>query len=259
MRTMGCLLALFLLAGCNQQELLQKFSSAEDQATAKGYIDKLRAHDFDEIEKDADESITSPSLHSTLVKMADLIPPREPSSVKLVGAQSFHVNDTATVNTTFEYNFGDEWLLASVAVKSKNGVKTIVGFHVNPETQALELQNAFHLSGKPMAAYVVLGMALAAVLLTLYSLVICVRTKLTGRKWPWVLFIIVGLGKIAVNWTTGQWGFSPLYVQLFSASAVAPLYGPWTISASMPLGAVLFLFYRRVHTTGRGHRHGATP
>jgi hypothetical protein len=135
--------------------------------------------------------------------------------------------------------------LTNVAVEEKNGAKTIVGFNVNPITQSLETQNRFTLVGKDAVHYTVLLAAVAAALLTLYSLVVCARSKPLRRKWLWVLFILFGFGKAAVNWTTGEWGIAPLSVQMFSASAVAPLYGPWTIAASLPLGALMFLFYRR--------------
>ena len=65
------------------------------------------------------------------------------------------------------------------------------------------------------------------------------------RKWPWVLFIIFGIGKVTVNWNTAEWSVVPVSVQLFSASAVSAFYGPWLISASIPLGALAFLIYRR--------------
>ncbi len=82
-------------------------------------------------------------------------------------------------------------------------------------------------------------------LLTLYALVICIGTRLVGRKWPWVLFILVGFGSIAVNWTSGQWRVVPFSIQLFSASVAAQLYGPWIVSASIPLGAIVFLALRK--------------
>jgi hypothetical protein len=63
------------------------------------------------------------------------------------------------------------------------------------------------------------------------------------RKWLWVLFILAGVGKFAVNWTSGEWGIAPLSLQLLSASAVASLYGPWILSFSLPLGAIVFLVH----------------
>jgi hypothetical protein len=245
MRYLGCLLVLFLLCGCSQEDLLQKFSSPADQATAKDYINKLQAHDFDEIEKAADDSIRSSSLHETLVNMAGLLPAGDPTSTKLVGARRLDTPDATIVNTTFEYNFGGKWFLINVAEKAKGSVKTIVGFHVSPETQPLELQNRFTLYERSLAAYTVLALAISAMLLTFYALVACVRTRMPGRKWLWILFIIIGIGKFSFNWTTGHWDISPLFVQLFSASAFAPLNGPWTISASVPLGAILFLVRRK--------------
>ena len=138
MRQIACLVALLFLSACSQETLLQKFSNPEDQATAKAYIDRLRTHDFGEIEKALDPSIKSLALDGTLARMADLIPTREPTSVKVVGAQTFYTPASKMVNTTFEYNFGGKWLLANVAVQEKNGTKTIVGFHIYPRSRSLE-------------------------------------------------------------------------------------------------------------------------
>jgi hypothetical protein len=239
------LVSLFALLGCSQQDLLNKFSTPEDQATAKGYIDRLRAGKLDEIEKALDSSIKTPNTRDTLAKMAALFPNGEPTSIKLVGARIFQSSGSKTVNTTFEYCFAEKWLLANVAVRDRQGTKAVVGFHVNPIPKSLESQNRFGLPGKSALQYAVLVAAIAAVLTTLYSVVVCARTKLPRRKWLWMLFILVGFGKMTVNWTTGEWGIAPFTIQLFSASAFAALYGPWMIAVSLPLGAIAFLLYRR--------------
>jgi hypothetical protein len=233
--------ALIVLVACNQEELLQKFSSPEDQAEAKGYIDRLRARQLEEIEKALDPSIRGANIRDTLTRMADLIPNQEPTSIKLVGAHKFQDSTATTVNTTFEYNFGDKWLLVNVAVRQSNGGRTVIGFNVKPMTQSLESQNRFSLAGKSAPHYVVLAAALAAALITLYALVACIQTKPLKRKWLWVIFIVVGFGKLAVNWTTGEWGVAPLSVQVFSASVFVAPYGPWTIAVSVPVGAIIFL------------------
>jgi hypothetical protein len=244
LRVFSLLLVLALLAACDQADVLQKFASVEEQALARSYVEHLRTRDFDYIEKAADPSIRNPALRETLTKMAGMVPSQAPVSVKLVGAHTFRGADSSTLNTTFEYEYENTWLLANVAMQEKGGVKTIVGFNVYPRSGSLEAENRFTLAGKGLAQYLVLAGAIAAALMTIYSLVVCVRTKLPGRKWPWVLFILVGFGKFAVNWTTGEWGITPLSVQLLSASAFAPLYGPWTVAVSLPVGAVLFLVFR---------------
>jgi len=244
-RLMGCFLTLALLCGCSQEEQLQKLASPDVQARARGFIDQLRAHDYDTIDKSADPSIKGPALRATLEQMASLIPAGEPASIKLVGVQTFQKRGYSMTSTTFEYEFGDQWILIDVAVNNKGADKTIIGFHVNRQAQSLESQFRFSLNGKRPTQYVVLAAAIAAVVFSIYALVACLGTKLPGPKWPWILFIVIGVGQLTVNWATGQLNVVLLSVQLFSATAFAQLYGPWTISVSLPLGAAVFLVYRR--------------
>jgi len=246
MRSLVCLIIAVALCACSREEdLFQKFSSPEDRAIAQSYIDHLRAHDFRAIEDATDPPFKTPALRGTLERMAGLMPSTAPTSMKLVGAHTLHTPGATTVNTTFEYNFGDTWLLANVAVRDTGGVKTIVAFNITPQPQSLEAQHRFSLAGKGGPHYLVLVAALTAALLTAWALIVCLRTKRLDRKWLWILFISCGFGQVAINWTTGQWRVAPLAVQLFSASANAPPYGPWTVSASLPIGAIVYLFYRR--------------
>lgn len=247
-RALGVTLAAVVIlfaSGCSKQELLQKFAPAQVQTAAKQYIDALRERHFAKIEADADPSIRTHTLPSRLEQMADMVPSGTPSSVKLVGAQSWYHSQTTTRNLTFEYGFPGKWVLLSVETQEASGHTTLVGLHVSDLATSLEEQNRFTLTGKSAGQYALLVFAVLFFLLTLYSLISCVKTKLPGRKWPWVLFILIGVGKLSVNWTTGAWSVAPLSVQLFSASAVEPLYGPWTLAVSIPLGAILFLFKRK--------------
>ena len=244
MRQLVLLFGLLVLCSCSKEDLLSKFSSPEDQATAKAYLNHLRAREFDVIERDIDPSLKNASLHSVLEQIADQIPTGEPTSVKLVGAHLFKTPEATTVDTALEYSFGDKWFLANVGVQKKGDVKTIVGLHFVPEPRSLEEQNRFVLSGKPLAQYLILVGAVLVVSTTLFSLIVCIRTKELRRKWLWILFIIFGFGSISVNWTTGQFGFVPLSFQFFSAGAMAQLYGPWIISVSAPVGAIVFLVNR---------------
>jgi hypothetical protein len=225
--------------------MLQKFASPEDQSVAKHYIDLLRQRQYDVIEAAMDPSIQSKSLHETLVDMAALIPAGDPTSVTLIGANSMITTGAKTINLTYKYDFSGKWIEANVAVKRQGSATTIVGFNVYPQASSLEDQNKFTLSGKSPVQYLVLGLAVILPLFTLFTLVICVRTKLKGKKWPWVLFVLFGLGKLAVNWTTGQWDITALSFQLFSAAAFAPANGPWTLSISLPIGAIIFLMRRK--------------
>lgn len=231
----------FLVAGCDQQALLDKFSSPEDQDFAKSQIRALMARDYASIEKLVDDSMAGESLHQTLEQMAALLPAGAPSSVKLVGAHTLKSSDQTQTNLIYEYEFSGRWFLINVSTRKAGSGIAIVGFRVQPEAQSLEEQHRFSVAGKSAVQCIVLGLAVVVPLFTLYALITCIRTPLVARKWPWVLFITLGVGSLAVNWSTGEWFISLLRVQLLGASVVAPLYGPLTIAVSIPLGALVFL------------------
>ena len=238
--------ALLSLVGCSQEALLQKFTTPEDQATAKKYIDYLRAGQYEPIEEVMHPSIKGPTLHATLEKMAGIIPDEEPTSVKLVGAQSTTNSSGTTKNLTYEYGFGKQSLLVNVATLRQGDAFTIVGFNVYPQEQTLAERNHFGLAGKTPLQYLVFALAILMPLLSLYALVQCIRTKIASKKWLWIVVILIGVGNLAVNWATGEWEFKPLAIQLLSASVLYDAQGALILAASVPLGAILFLLRRRL-------------
>lgn len=240
---------ILLLVGCDQASIMKKITPSEAESVAKGYVDLLRQNRFDEIEKDLDASINTFDIHSTLVKMAQMIPTQQPESIKVVGVNKNVFNGpnepkTTTTNITFEYQFQSRWLLINVATQKRGGVSTIVGFNVNPIPDSLEKLNKFRLVGKSPLQYSVLFLAIFIPLFILYALILCIRTKIEKKKWLWVIFVLAGIATFSVDWTTGQWRIVPLSFQLFGVGASAPPYGSWVISISLPLGAVIFMLKR---------------
>jgi hypothetical protein len=251
-----------MLAACSQADILNKVATPEDQAVARAYVDQLRSKQFDDIVKAADPSISSPTLRDTLVTVSALIPAGEPTSVTLVGAHRMMSSEgTETLNLTFEYAYEKKWMLSNVAIKKQGDSKTIVGLNVQIQDSSLAQQSAFSLQGKTALQYLLLALVVVLPLFTLFALVLCVRTRLRGRKWPWVLFILVGFGKCMVNWNSGEWAFAPASLQLLSASATASINSPWVLAVSFPLGAVVFLLLRdklKVRPAGNDDQ-GAVP
>ncbi len=237
---------LMTFSGCGDPDsLIKKFTPPEDEAIATNYIALLRQNKFEPIEKDLDPSLRGALTQDTLVKMAQAIPVQDPISVKVIGAQQVRNPSFYRINLSFEYQFPSKWLLINVATQKKDGVSTIIGFNVYPLSDSLENLNKFTLPGKNLLEYATLAFAILIPLFILYTLVLCIRTKMEKRKWLWIIFILIGLGKFTVNWTTGQWNFTPLSFQLLGAGTFAPPYSAWLISISLPLGAILFLIRRK--------------
>lgn len=248
MKNLACaivtVLALVLactLAGC----IPSRFASTQEEITAQHWLAELRARHFDPITAALDPSVPADDRPAVLERMADSIPPGEPRSVQLVGDQHFTSPEGHVVNLSYEYDYAGRWILANVAIKSRDGVDTIVGLNVTPLARPLEDQHRFALGGHAAVAYLVLALAIAMPLLTVVALVACVRTPLKGRKWPWILFILAGLGSVSVNWATDAWDFHVLSVQFLSSFAVSGgPYSPWFVGFGIPVGAVLFLLWR---------------
>lgn len=240
------LLMVALLSGCGQESMMNALAPPADRQVATRYIDLLRHHQFDQIQKDLDPTIKTADVNAELFRMAAAFPAGDPVSVKLVGANSFHSSSIDKMNMSFEYQFPDRWLLVSVATRAASGgVRMVDGLHVNELSDSLENINRFTLGGRGVSQYATIMLLVIAMLFTLYALVACIRTRIAKRKWLWIIFILVGFGKLSVNWTTGHLGYMPATIQLFSASAISQLYGPWIISVSFPLGAVWFLMRRK--------------
>jgi len=237
---------LVVIGGCDQATMMKTMTPAEDEQAARGYIDLLRTNQFARIEEDLNPDIKTPNVHDTLIKMAALIPSQDPQSVKVVGSNISQSPELYQSNITFEYQFPNKWLLANVARQKKDGVTTIIGLNVTPISDSLENLNKFTLSGKSPLHYAVLFAVVLVPLFTLFVLVLCIRTRMKRRKWLWIILIILGFGKFTINWTTGQWSITPLAIQLFGASTYSPPYGAWVLSASLPLGAILFLLVRKM-------------
>jgi hypothetical protein len=238
------ILILVMVAGCDRDTMIKKMTPPEDEAIARGAIDLLRQKEFEQIEKDIDPSLRNAGLHDNLVKMNALLPAEDPETIKVVGVQITQSQDSRMTIITYEYAYPGKWLLINVAVQKKGGSSTIVGFNINQLPDSLENLNRFTLVDLSGLQYLVLALAIFLPLFSLYTLVLCIRSKLGKRKWLWIIFILLGFGTFSLNWTTGETSFQILSVQILSAAANAAPYGPWTISISLPLGAILFLLLR---------------
>jgi hypothetical protein len=145
---------------------------------------------------------------------------------------------------TLEYEFPGKWVITQMVVHRSDEKFTITSFFVQPETESLEAANRFTLHGRQPVQYAVLVVAVVSMVVMIYALVLCIRTPLERRKWLWIIVILLGAGKLAVDWTTGEISSHIFWVSILPAGMSAQLYGAWTVSVSVPLGALLFLIRR---------------
>ena len=246
MRFSGIASAAFcvFLVGCDQAALMKKFTPPEDESVARRYVELLRQGKFDQIERNLDPSVADTKFRDTFSKMAAFFPAGTPESVKVVGAYSSKMQVSPSADITLEYQFPGKWLLVEVVTLKKGGASTVTGFRVTPIPDSLENLNKFTIAGKSPLQYFTLACAAASFLFTLYVLFLCIRSRDMKRKWLWSIVVLVGVGKLAVNWGTGQWTYQLVAIQIPCFSMSHPLYGAWTVAAYVPLGAIAFLQWR---------------
>jgi hypothetical protein len=133
----------------------------------------------------------------------------------------------------------------SIVIDDRPDRKSIVGFHVQMIPKSIKELNDFSLVNIDLSRQAFLILWILVPLFSIYVAVLCLRTKVR-LKFLWFLFIIIGVGKLTLNWSTGNLTTYPLAVQLLGASYFRPgLYGPWLFSVSWPLGAMIFYFRRK--------------
>jgi hypothetical protein len=84
---------------------------------------------------------------------------------------------------------------------------------------------------------------LVAIGLTLFEIATAIIVGMTPmpRRWLWAVFALFGVGSFAMNWTTGAVSSNLFYVQLIGSIQRIGLAGPWFVSVSFPVGAIVAL------------------
>lgn len=241
MRVLILMLLAVLAAGCDRESLAKRFTTPEVMADARNHVAALQKRDFAAVEAAMDERLRRELESDTLSRMADLIPPGPPSSIELLEARHSIGSEVKTYHTVFEYLFGDKSVVISLAFEEHDGVRKIVTFYINPQPAPIREQTRFSFEGKGFTQYAVFAGAVSALLISLFALVKCARTKGLKRRWLWVIGILVGFGNVSVIWQTGELGISPVAFQLLSAAYHTSVLGPTIVSFSIPLVALLFL------------------
>jgi hypothetical protein len=176
--------------------------------------------------------------------MQALFPDDPPNSQKTIGYHWYRSGNQLDSEVMTEYGFDDgTWILTTVQIR-RSTAPVIVGFHAAALTRSLEETHRFTFAGKPVWNDFMLALTLACGCVVLYAFVLCIRTRLR-KKWLWLLFTLLGVGRLSFNWTTSHFDFRLFWVAVPPANASHVAYAPWYLFASVPLGAVIFLAKRK--------------
>ena len=239
------LIHLILLSGCNRSSQIEK-QDPEDVLLVKTYYELLRQGKYDEVEKTLDPSIKDEDFRVEYDALVGTIPAENPLTEEPTLARRNCQGADCECTVVIEYRYANELLLFKVALHRSGAQVSTMGMHIRTIPQSLIEANEFRLSNKGLGQYAALLMAFLFPLVTLCALVACLRSNLGFQKWLWILFILFGVSRLDMNWTTGELVFHLAALQLFSAGAYSEPYGPWTISLSLPIGAILYFATHKI-------------
>ena len=241
------LAALALLAGgCSPSALLQRAAGTPEGAFARETLDLALRRDAAALTARLTPDVAAAATPATMSGIFGEIPAGQPSPPELIGYESFRSAAVTRAQFTYEYRFPGAWLLGLVVVDTTTGSPRVAGLHLRRMPDSLSRINAFTLRGRSVGHFAMIAAGAAAVGLTIHALAACLRTRGLRRKWLWMLFIGVGMGRLMLNWTTGDVRGQALWIQVLGVAVTrSGLYGPWIVSVSLPLGALVFLLRRR--------------
>jgi hypothetical protein len=242
------LLAL-LLAGCDYKAFLQRFVPKDDDTFARRFLDSVRAGDYTAADQMLDASLRGEKSATGLYELNRVLAHGEPVSVEVIGCNIFSnanaQGTTRTTNLSYQIHFADSWAAGNVAVGHTSGGISVLGSRFQPVPDSLEALNRFTFAGKSVVHYLVFAACIVVPAFILVALVVCIRSRV-GRKWLWIIFILLGFVEFRFDWVTGHFDVQPISFTLFGASAFRPSpYASWILGFAIPVGAIIFLVARR--------------
>jgi hypothetical protein len=254
MRTRSLLLAfLLLLQGCGIPRSAQDFHQTAEAKTLQSLVAQLAAHDYASIEAQMDARVQQPEIRQALEHVAGLIPPghaiqAEPADWSVQYKEGNGGTGERRAHVAMEYAFPDaRWMLASATLSGEPGAFRILSFKIEPLAASLNASNALTFKGKGLLHFLVLLLAAASFATSAYAFVLCIRAKALKRQWLWAVFCLIGVFSVSFNWSSADTSLQVLRLNLLGAGiARTGWLGPWTVTFSLPLGALLFLLKSRI-------------
>ncbi|MFP5235335.1 MAG: hypothetical protein ACLGSD_05490 [Acidobacteriota bacterium] len=211
---------------------------------SKYYFEELRQRQVEKLLQSFDPSADKDRLRAEIGKVVALVPEEKPIGVETLGATGeCKVSGLCTKQIVLEYKYPDRWILFQVTVSNRSGHSAITELYVTPESMPLESMKQFTFRGKGWPHYAILLSFLLCAAIALYALVSCIRTPIRKRKWLWIVVTILGVGKLGIEWSSGQLWYKVAYLSILPAGWGFDSESPFMYS-SIPAGAILFLLLR---------------
>lgn len=216
------------------------------EATARAIYDDLRLGQDESLQGLLPPRLRNASALAGILRLRQAIPTEAPKSSKVVAWQRAEAAGGVPVESiAIEYDYpGKATLLGVVLVQPPGGgAWEVTTLQIHGATDAELNRNGLNMSGKSPIQLGFLAYAIAAPLLMVFAMIKVAATPNLRFKWLWVVVSFIGIFSLHMNWTSGTLTIDWLSVQVVGAYASSSIsrFDPWTIDATLPIGALLIL------------------
>ena len=244
LRRIGLLLLLALtLAACDSGSLVESVAPKEALDFARHYLSLFQTRDFAGIEAKLDPGLKNAQLRPALEKIADALPKDNTVKAQAIGWEFNDTNGVRTETFKFAYWYPVRPVLATITFNKRDEAVVVTSVQLAPLTGTASSASGPTFSHMTPEKYAFVVMAVAIPLFILFSIVICIRTKMSRWKWLWIPSMLVGIVTVNLNWDTGDIVVAPLQFILFGVGWFADASAN-VLSLGLPIGAILFLVLR---------------
>lgn len=234
----------------NEAALFKRLVPERAATIGRHFIELLHEKNYAAIDASVDARIRGPKALDALAKAEAFLPP----SIERIDIIGYRVQ-TATGDSgaihelDYEVSGKNAWAYVTIIFSDDGRTVDLLTLHTQRLDDSLEHVNAFTFAGKGIGqfAFLLIVIALAAFVITTFA--ICYRSSELKNRWLWLLFILVGVVGVSMDWSTGQLSVAPIsfHAPPFTVLS-AGLYSPWIIGITLPVGALTFLIRRKALT-----------
>jgi hypothetical protein len=239
----GAILFVLVFAACSTERILSKVAPPEADAYARAFFETMRAGTPEDAKRQLSPAVlqNQASLDSVQSLRKQFAALGVLDSAKVTNGQAFFTGGSARARRVLMYELWGHGAiaLAEIEILEDGTERSVNGLQMQPIAKSLEATNGFRANAGPAQ----IAVLLVAIGLTLFEIATAVIVAMTPmpRRWLWALFALFGVGSFAMNWTTGAVSSSLFSFQLIGSIQRVGLAGPWFISVSFPLGAIVAL------------------
>jgi hypothetical protein len=236
------------------------FAPHDADKYARSFIESLRTGNFDEARRQLDVSLRGEetdkgirAVHDLFSKGGSLL------EINLITFKTISSTDKPRTDLYYQLHFQGYWAGGEVDVGAKDGTYSVLAIRFRQIPDSEVEMYRFSLLGKSAFHYVILACCIIIPVFILYTLVVCISTRIRW-KWLWIVFILCGLTHFIFDWSTGDWDVKFASVVLFGSDFTTG--GPetsWILGFGLPFGAIFFWIYEMNRTelpkSGRKRRN----